>query len=341
MRGADAAAWQQLYDAALLLQRLSPWQWMVPQDYFGVRPLPDSPIAFISLMGSAEADKQALFAFLGWEALRHIRRLARVGKLTIRDLIETPTLQLAFLPRTECGSEDLALWHACGREPEAVVPICRSHRPGYLPWLLEGEEVPLLAEIVRQTIGLAMRCEFNAQLLRPPAPDQIFVLSTTGGGAWQEEFCQTPAPSDPPPLQLDSSKLAQVTELPCHPERVQFDLALSRATVGEPGQRLRTAYLLAAFNSETGNCVGADVILPREELSALWHSVPTRLLDLCLHAGARPREIEVRSEQMMETLRPLLGKLPLRLTFRSELPHFEAFLAGMNRIATPQEEDQP
>jgi len=118
---------------------------------------------------------------------------------------------------------------------------------------------------------------------------------------------------------------------------VQFDLSLTRATVGEKGSRIRTTYLLAAFDSEDGRCIGADVILPTDGIPAMWRSVPDRLLAICLHAGTRPREIEVCSEQMMETLRPLLGKLPIRLTFRRNLPHFQAFIDNMDPAARATE----
>ena len=83
----------------------------------------------------------------------------------------------------------------------------------------------------------------------------------------------------------------------------------------------------------------ADVIMPVDGLAAMWRSVPDRFLNLCLHAGSRPREIEVASEQMMETLRPLLGHLPFKLTLRLRLPHFQNFLEEMNTLTHSKEHE--
>ena len=37
----------------------------------------------------------------------------------------------------------------------------------------------------------------------------------------------------------------------------------------------------------------------------------------------------------MSVLRPLLGQLPIKLTLRGSLTHFQTFLEGMNKINQP------
>ena len=188
-----------------------------------------------------------------------------------------------------------------------------------------------MAELLRQAVGVAMRRESDPDLLNPPEPGMIWVRGRSAAGAWREAWLPLPPATALAPQALDADKLARAAALPCQPSRVEFDLALSRATIGEPGNRLRTTYLLAAVDSESGSCIGADIILPTEGVASMWRSVPNRLLDLCFHIGGRPREIEVASDRMMEALRPLLGRLPLKLTFRGALPHFQTLLEGMGQ----------
>lgn len=342
IHGVPAAAWSRLCDSAGLLGRLAPWAWMESARSFGIGIPGSDQIAFISIMGKAGNENHAVFAYLGWEAFMHIRGLMETQSLAVRDLIETPALQVTFVRATQLGPEDLAILSCAGIEPPLpdTVPVFRSHRTGYLPWMLSAEEVHQLDVILRQVAGVAMRCESAPDLLVPPEPGRVWVLGPDAAGAWQEEWHPIPPASvfaRPDPL--DGGKLAQAAALPCRHERIQFDLALSRATVGQAGQRLRTTYLLAAFDSRDGKCIGADVIMPVDGLAAMWRSVPDRLLNLCLHAGSRPREIEVASEQMMATLRPLLGHLPIKLTLRLRLPHFQSFLEEMNNLKRPQESE--
>jgi hypothetical protein len=339
IHGTPVAAWRRLIGSARLFEQLAPWGWISASQFFGLQFAADTPIAFVSIMG-AQLPTRSCFAFLGWEALATIQEQMQARMLSIRDLIEAPALQVNFPEVGEIGPDDRAILKACQwpLTEQGHAPLFRSHRPGFLPWLLDTDEVRLMTEILRQTAGVAMRIESEPALFEPPEPGQILVRSHNAAGAWVEEWlpCPSRAEYEKPPA-LDAARLSQVAQLPCSPARVQFDLSLTRATVGEKGSRIRTTYLLAAFDSEDGRCIGADVILPADGIPAMWRSVPDRLLAICLHAGARPREIEVCSEQMMETLRPLLGKLPIRLTFRGSLPHFQAFVDNMDRATRPQE----
>ena len=338
VHGVEVAAWQPLLAAAGLLHRLAPWTWMTPDECFGLRLAPDGPPAFISVMGHGRQN-HVCFAFLGWEAWLHVEELMATRSLTVRDLIETPALQLTFVPLADLGTEDRAILACAGPLPAGGAtpcPVFRSHRTGYLPWLLNTGEVESLAEILRQTAGVAMRRETHTDLLVPPEPGLIWMRTRQPDGQWRETWVPRPPNDDavrPPPL--DPAKLAAIAALPCRHARIEFNLALSRATIGEKGQRLRTTYLLAAFDSDSGQCIGADVILPQDGLTAMWRSVPAHFLSLCLHANSRPREIEVDSEQMMSVLRPLLGQLPIKLTLRGSLTHFQTFLEGMNKINQP------
>jgi hypothetical protein len=339
--GVPAEAWKHLCDSAALLRRLAPWAWMEPTRCFGIGIPGTDQVAFINLMGAGgKGQNHACFAFLGWEAFVHIRDLMETKTLAIRDLLETPALQLTFVPFDQLSAEDQAILACAGMsEPAAEpAPVFRSHRTGFLPWLLAAEEVGQLTTLLRQTAGVVMRCENQPDLLKPPKPGVVWILGQDAAGHWQEAWHPIPPPAAfARPLELDADKLARVAALPCGPARVQFDLALSRATVGQKGNRLRTTYLLAAFDSESGTCIGADVVLPVDGLEAMWRSVPDRFLNLCLHASSLPREIEVGSEQMMATLRPLLGHLPVKLTLRLRLPHFQAFLESMNTLKTSRE----
>lgn len=334
------AVWKSLVAAADLCRRVAPWNVFSRGEFFGIRPDDHWPIAFVTFLGSKTPAYQTCFAFLGWEAFAAMRSAILAGSLSVRALLETNALHFAIVTGKELSPADHDVLRTAGNWPEpetGLLPVFRSHCPGFLPWLPNADEAAHMAEICRQIAGVAMRRESSPGLPEPPAPGLVWVRSRNVRGQWVEGWLPIP-PGKTPESQVDAGKLAQVQALPRHQTRMQFDLSMSEATIGNKGSRLRTTYLLAAFDSDDGKCLGADVLVVSEGLQALWLSVPNRLLNLLLHSGSLPREIEVGSIHMMETLRPLLGRLPIKLTLRERLPHFQTFLEGMNKVNSREEQ---
>jgi len=97
------------------------------------------------------------------------------------------------------------------------------------------------------------------------------------------------------------------------------------------GERPQLLYVLALVDAATGRAEHVELLQALEGMRAMWRQVPERLVEVWSQQGSCPREVRVRSERMMNLLRPLTEKIPFRLVRCAELPRHDTFLAGMAR----------
>lgn len=338
--GVEVELWQRLCDVADCFKRLAPWRWMSAGDIFGIRLSSSGQIGFVSIAGQG-GGLYACSVLLGWSALARLRLALERGGMTMRDLVEIPQLQLCFEDRGRLRPREYALLRKLGRgyRGRRAWPVFRSHRAGYLPWMLDRDEAGQLAGVVHQALGVALRLEDQPDLLTPPLPGACWVRGQDADGNWHEEWLSPPAEMSVP-VRLDRDKVRAVAALPTAMARVQADLSLTRACIGRGGARPQAAYMLTLLDGESGACLGADLVQALEGAPAMWQSLPDRVLDMLARAGARPREIEVASGELQAALRPLLGALPLKLTRRGRLDRVEAFREGMPHFYGTQGADE-
>lgn len=330
LHGVRAESWERLCEAADRLKRLAPWNWMSPDEFFGLRLPEREGIGFVFFTGG-ESEPAACHVLLGWEALQ--RRRAVGGRMSLRDLIEIPELLLCFTDRLALLPEERGMLRDLGRgyRGRGQWPAFRSHRAGCFPWMVDQEEADLLALAVDQALGVAMRREDRPEMLTPPFAGGCLVRSRSAGGDWREEWL-APAPAPPARAAVDLLKVKAVAAAARRPARVQAGLTLTRAMIGQPGSRPQAVYMLVVLDGESGICLGADIVQALEGVAAMRASLPGHFLDILAAADVCPREIEVASAELMAALRPLLGRLPVKITMRSRLDHVTAFLEGLERF---------
>lgn len=334
LHGVRVATWRQLGDLAIQFRKLAPWTWMAEEDIFGIRLPGSDQIGFVSIMG-AIGQHLACAVYLGWEALRDLRHALAGGELSFRSFIETPQLQLSFENREVLLANERDLLKQLGRSCRGrqAWPVFRSHRVGYLPWLVDQREADWLVHVVHQAIGVALRKEDHPTMLASPDAESVWVRGLGADGNWSEMWLHPPPPPPalPPPV-LDAAKLERLRRKGAGNGCVQVDLPLSRAMIGQRGERPQTAYMLMVLDRESGYCLGAELIQALEGLPAMWRDVPGRLLDYFVNEGRFPNEIEVASEQMMAALRPLGERLPLKLTRRARLDRVTEMRASLDQF---------
>lgn len=98
--------WRRLYEAAVLVKELSPWEWMTETDVFGVRDPETDEIGFVSVLGllgehfgvSLYPNPRALYGF--WA-------LEEAGPEVNPDaLLEIPQLQASFEDLDQLDNRD-------------------------------------------------------------------------------------------------------------------------------------------------------------------------------------------------------------------------------------------
>ena len=98
--------WRKLYEAAMQVKEIAPWEWMEEIDVFGVQDPETEELGFVSVMGML-GEHFSLAVYLGPEGLYRFREFQEMGASAPAEaLLEIPHLQASFEDRNELTQKD-------------------------------------------------------------------------------------------------------------------------------------------------------------------------------------------------------------------------------------------
>lgn len=321
--------WQRLYQAAMRLKELAPWEWMEEDDVFGVQDPETGDLNFVSVMGSL-GEHVAVAVYLGPQALYSFWDLHEGGPSEAPErILEIPQLQASFEDRSLLGEEDIGVIRQLGLKfrGRQAWPLFRSYRPGFCPWFLEANEARLLATALEQTVDVAARFLEAPSLLEDWEGDQYLVRvprQESGGLAWEDRVVDVPAPAPLPiEIRIAAETMQGFQSLGRGGAAVEVDLFMMPTPVREQGRPF-FPYMLLVVEPQSGLVLGSELLSPEPSLEAMWGSVPAALLEKLVQVGFAPREVRVRSGLLQQLLQPPAGALGLKVKQMDALPALDA-----------------
>ncbi len=180
--------WKRLYEVAVKVKELAPWEWMYEDQIFGVQNPEAEEIGFVSIMGIA-GEHFGLSVYLGAEGLfgfneLHYKGLEDEGDMFEPDdylakamkLFSIPQLQVSFENRATLEKDDHAIIKKLGFKFRGShnYPLFRSIVPGFLPYFITSEEAVFLSCLLEQILEVAPRVKGNEKLLEDTGIDPIY-----------------------------------------------------------------------------------------------------------------------------------------------------------------------
>jgi len=184
--------WERLYDAALKIGQLKPWEKLYDMDLLTIL-LPDQeePI-FCSVMGRA-GECYGIGIYLGYESINKFMQIANLdgteGLSSLTTMLSQDCLMCYFGDRDEITPDD--------REPMKMLGLkfrghnnwiyFRSMKPGMYPWYINGEQAALMTEVLENLNAaykyliegkLEVDFENGETLLRQYSPEQKAWINT-------------------------------------------------------------------------------------------------------------------------------------------------------------------
>ena len=159
--------WRRLYQAAIRVKEIAPWEWMTEQDVFGVQDPETDEIGFVSVMGTL-GEHLAVAVYLGTEGLYSFWGFQQLAASAPPEaLLGIPHLQASFEDRGELTDKDRRVIEGLGLKfrGRQAWPLFRSYRPGYFPWYLEAWEARFLTCALEQAVEVAQRFKEDTTLL--------------------------------------------------------------------------------------------------------------------------------------------------------------------------------
>lgn len=304
--------WRRLYEAAVLVKELSPWEWMTETDVFGVQDPETGEIGFVSVLGLL-GEHFGVSLYPNPRALYDFWALEEAGPEINPDaLLEIPQLQASFEDRDQLDNRDREVIKELGLKfrGRKEWPMFRSYRPGFLPWFLEAEEARSLAEALDQLLEVAPRFREDRSLLVPEDESTYLVRvphQEGGTRVWADTVMEVPPP-EPVSIQIEmnSEALESLESLPQSGHEFEMDLFMFPAPIqGEKGDRPVFPYMLLVVDAGSGMVVGTELLEPVPSLEAMWGSVPLAVTRQLAGLGIRPEQVTVDSELLFRLLQPL------------------------------------
>jgi len=317
--------WSRLYQAAIHIKEMVPWQWMSEIDIFGVRNPETGEIGYISIMG-ALGEHYAVAVYLGSQGLyRFLGFQDPEPDTAAEDLLAIPHLQASFEDRSQLTQRDRDVIKTLGLKfrGRQAWPLFRSYRPGYFPWHLEAEEVRYLTHALEQTADVAPRFGEDPGILTPGDEESCLVRVSRGGEppVWEDQVVQV-LPPEPTMISvaMDVDALRTLMAASRRVASIEVDLFMFPARIGERGDRPSYAHTLLVVESASGIVLGSELLALDPDLESMYGKVPTTVVRLLARTGIVPREVRVRSELLRQLMELLEEELGWRVVLSRQLP---------------------
>ncbi len=322
----ELSQWSRLYEAAIRVKEMAPWDWMSETDVFGVQDPESGEMGFVSVMG-ALGEHYAVAVYLGPSGLYSFWNFQELEPLALdEDFMAMTHLQAAFENRSELTEQDRDLIKKLGLKfrGRQAWPMFRSYRPGYFPWYVETQEARLLTFALEQTLNVAPRFKEDPALLTPGDNTDYLLRAPQekeGALAWGDQVVNVPPPEPAAiSIAMDIPVLKTLKAVPMSRASLEMDLFWLPMRIGERGTRPQFAYMLLVVESESGMVLGSELLGPGPTLDEMYGAVPLHVVRLLAQIGIVPREIRVRSPLLLQLLQVLTDDLRFELVHSYHLP---------------------
>ncbi len=310
--------WRTLYDKAIQLHTLAPWNWMEESDLFGVQHPEDETIDFVSVMGMA-GEHFAMALYRGTPAMHDLLELHTNTPINPEDsgerIMEIPQLQLSFEDRELLDDEDLQRIKELGLRFRGAHawPQFRVYRPGFFPWQIDRDDVQPLERALEQLLDIAPRFKRHPELLRSNTA-HTFLVRSAAGNSWRDQYVPLPPP-EPFAVKepLDLFTLSRFKALPPTSRDFEVDLFRLWSPIQDGDECPHYPYILMLVDETSGEISGFDLLTPKPSLEEMRRSVPLHLLQQFEQMGGLPRQIKVRAPHIFAALQATTDALSILL----------------------------
>ena len=322
--------WRGLYEAAVRVKEMAPWEWMTEAHVFGVQDPETGEIGFVSVMGML-GEYYAISLYPNPEALYSFWMVQEMGPDINPDaLLEIPQTHASFEDRGDLEDKDREVIKELGLKfrGRKEWPMFRSYRPGYAPWFVEAEEARRLTNALDQLTDVAPRFREDPSLLElasdeEPLGDESYLVRVPReeGGAlvWEDRRMEVPPPEPSPiEIEVDFRVLGDLERLTRGGE-VEMDFFMLPTPIMEGKDRPFFPYMLLTVDAGSGMVLGHDLLSVDPSLEAMWASIPQTVAEEFAAAEIVPEKVTAGSEPLYGLLQPLAESFDFELVYSDTL----------------------
>ena len=345
--------WKRLYEFAVKVKEIAPWEWMYEDQIFGVENPDTEEIGFVSIMGIA-GEHFGISFYLGAEGLFGFKKLHYEGLEDDEDMFDEaddylakamklfsiPQLQVSFENREALEKDDHAIIKKLGLKFRGHhnYPLFRSIVPGFLPYFITSQEANFLSYLLEQILEVAPRVKENEKLLEDTDKDENYESylirmpkNENGKIIWHEEHrVISPPPDKDISVMIPNEVIEEIKHFQQNKNLVvEMDLFHSPTPIAEKGKRPFIPKMLMLADGQKGIILGFELLKTQETELENFTQLVDNVFESLKKLGVRPHEIHVSSDYLFDLFRTFTQQLNIKLKQVDELEAVEAAKEGM------------
>lgn len=328
--------WEKLYQTAIKLKEIGPWNWLAEDDLFTVQKLDTDEIGFVSVMG-AIGEHYAVSVYLGEKGFLGFLELQKTpeGAPSLQTFFETPQLQLSFEDRNVLHPQDLAIIKKLGLKfrGKQEYPLFRSFQPGFFPWYLNQDEAAFLQCILEQTIDVTQRSEYDDSILRPGNGEGLLLRKWTkkdGKILWKDATLKSlPLAPAERNYSVDESAVQALRSMKSGKAALEIDVCMFPEPIKEGDMKPYFPYMILMIDADQGAIVQHELLQPIPTLESMWERIPSQVIKQMANLDFLPATVFIRSNALHASLTDLLGSPGFTIELTDRLPFVDKAYASM------------
>lgn len=324
--------WNELYEVAIKIKELKPWEHLLDVDIITLA-LPDKEPCYCSVMGRG-GECYGIGAYMGFEAISKFFKMLDKQDISPEQMIryqDNNVIVCYFGNREELTSKELKLVKDLGLNFRGKNNWIYFHsfKKGYAPYILDQEEVLQETEILQHLYmsleayiikGLKVDFENGNTLMRLYSPKDDLWLNF-------ETPLKIPVTQYAAPVLKDEILVSKLSKMEQVNSTWEIDIAyLGSAINDKEYDRPVTARMCILSEKKSGMIINQNMVTPMDDdIQTIFNTLILPMMDL-----GRPSKIMVRDEYIYYILKDLCERTNIKLEIKGKLAVIDSFIRSFH-----------
>lgn len=340
----DDREWELTLQQAKTFLQVKPWENMREHDIFAILDPVSRRYLFCSVLGNRD-ESVGVAAYYGVEGFLSLLESFTSESLSWKHMQQQHCLFLTFEDRGDLEKSDYELIksHPTTFRGRKSWPVFTSFKPGYFPWMMSGEEIPLIRLVMSETLAVMKEREQGQVLPQIPQEEKILLRKIKELDSEKvvfesdivrmEDLLHEDAEEDLALSELEKRRLSKICQVV--PIQIEFSIMPLDMPVQHAEEERPFFPLLAiAADADTGEVYYQEML--EYELNA--YSAQKALLDVFMQMNGVP-ELIIVDQQTARFILPLLEVQDIDLQIEQHLEMIDVLIKDMYDFLTSKSDE--
>lgn len=326
--------WKELYEVAIKIKELKPWEHLWDVDIITIA-LPDKEPIYCSVMGGG-GECYGIGAYMGFDAINNFHTMLHRDDMPPEQMIrfqDDNVILCYFGDRSELTLKELKLIKELGLKFRGTNNWIYFHsfKKGYLPYILDQEEVIQETEILKHLYmslrayineGLDVDFEKGNTLMRMYSPENELWLNF-------EAPILVPSKKYSMPVLEDEVLISKLGKMKQNNQVWELDIAYLGSTINDRKfERPINGRICILGERKNGLIINQDFVSPLDDdIQVIFNVVIFPIFEY-----GRPTKILIRDDFIYYILKDLCDRVKIKLEVKGKLKVIDTFIREFSQF---------